>query len=134
MNNPVEAAGNVCSTNARRSDKMAAVQRALGRIDERPQQGKFHHGKFYIVTSWIFETQRLAVELPPTAKSKAAIADRPSRADGKTSHASDPVLKMRSPGVTEGATGVLARLAPATWLEKRVWRCVPKFSIRMAAA
>src|SRR5215468_9248355 len=91
MNNPVEATGNVCSTNSRRLDEMLAVQRALRRIDERPQQRKFHHGKFYIVTSWIFETQRLAVELPSVAKPKAAMAGRPSRADGRnTSHASAP--------------------------------------------
>jgi hypothetical protein len=63
---------------------MLAVQRALGRIDERPQQGKFHHGKFYIVTSWIFETQRLAVELPCVAKPKATMACGPNRArDGR---------------------------------------------------
>ena len=90
MNNPVEAAGNVYSTNARRLDEMLAVQRALGRIDERPQQVKFHHGKFYIVTSWIFETQRIAVELPSVAKPKAA-----NRADGKTSHASAPALRSK---------------------------------------
>src|SRR5215468_1853931 len=96
MNNPVEATGNVCSTNSRRLDEMLAVQRALRRIDERPQQGKFHHGKFYIVTSWIFETQRLAVELPSVAKPTAAMACRPSRADGKTSHASAPRCVQKS--------------------------------------
>jgi hypothetical protein len=84
MNNRVEAAGNVSSTNARRLDEMLAVQRSLGRIDERPQQGEFHHGKFYIVTSWMFETQRLAVELPSVAEPKAAMARRPNRArDGR---------------------------------------------------
>jgi hypothetical protein len=79
MNNPVQAAGNVCSLDARRLDEVLAVQRALGRIDERPQQGKFHHGKFYIVTSWIFEAQRLGVELPSVAKPKAAAAYRSNR-------------------------------------------------------
>jgi len=47
---------------------MLAVQRALGRIDERPQQGMFHHGKFYIVTGWIFEAQRLEVEPLPNRR------------------------------------------------------------------
>ena len=51
MNDHVEAADNDCSMNARRLDEILTVRRALGRIDERPQQGMFHHGKFYIVTS-----------------------------------------------------------------------------------
>src|SRR5262249_43229413 len=110
MNNPVEAASNVCSTNSRRLDEMLAVQRALRRIDERPQQGKFHHGKFYIVTSRIFETQRLAVELPSVGKPKAVMACRPSRADGNTSHASAPrcVQKTGEPPVPyrEGPPGL----------------------------
>jgi hypothetical protein len=99
MNDPVEAAGS------------SHLEEML-RIDESEQHGIFVRGKLYIVTGWIFEAPRMAIELPPGAKSKAAIACRPSRTNGKTSHcfSTDAAFKNReSPSaVTGGATGALA--------------------------
>jgi hypothetical protein len=64
---------------ARRLGQMVSAQRPLGRSEECPQQGTFVHCKFYIVTGWIFEAQRIAVKLPSVAKPKAAIAYRWNR-------------------------------------------------------
>ena len=89
MNDPVEAAG------SSHLEEMLSAQHTLRRIDESEQHGMFVHGKLYIVTGWIFEAPRIAIELPPGAKSKAAIAGRPSRTDGKTSHASAPALRSK---------------------------------------
>jgi hypothetical protein len=37
------------------------------------KQVAFLHAKLYLVTRWIFEAQRIAVELPAAAKTKAAM-------------------------------------------------------------
>jgi hypothetical protein len=42
---------------------MLSAQYTLRRIDESEQHGMFVHGKLYIVTGWIFEAPRMAVEI-----------------------------------------------------------------------
>jgi hypothetical protein len=52
---------------------MVSAQRPLGRIEECSEQSTLVHGQRYIATSRIYEAQRIAVELPPAGKPKAAM-------------------------------------------------------------
>jgi hypothetical protein len=145
MNNPFEAAGNVCSTNARRLGEMLAVQRALGAsMNARSRASSIMVSSTLSPAGFLRRNVSQSNCHPSPNRERLWRAGRAALMGRlRTLQPRAAFKNLKSPSaVTEGATRgscwvnlevhpAFRDLTPPARLEKPVWMCEAKILIRV---